>query len=116
MAIYIHDEAARLRLRVTGDLDEKAAKELASCWTTASSVIRERKIVVDLTSLAAIHDGGRELLAALHHDGAEFLAQPSGFQAQLIAGITGKQVVGEESATGRGVGRWLKGVCGVARA
>ena len=114
MAIYIHDEAARLRLRVTGDLDDKAATELASCWKTASSVVRERTIVIDLTSLTAVQERGHELLEALHHEGAEFLAQ-SGFQTQLIAGITGKNVPDEESS-GRGVGRWLKEVLGVARA
>lgn len=114
MAIYIHDEAARLRLRVTGDLDDKAAKELASCWSTASSVVRGRKIVLDLTGLASVQDDARHLLESLHQEGVEFLAQ-SRFQTQLIAGITGAHGTTEETRE-RGVGRWLKGVLGAARA
>ena len=62
MAIYIHDEAAQLRLRVTNDLDEQAANELASCWKTASSVVGERRIVMDLTGLSSIQETGRQLL------------------------------------------------------
>lgn len=113
MAIYIHDEAARLRLRVTGDLDARAAKEMASCWNTASSVVRGRSIVVDLRALDSVQDAGRELLESLYQEGVEFLGQ-SGFQTQLIAGITGHRVTGE--ASGRSVGSWLKGVFGAVRA
>ena len=113
MAIYIHDEAARLRLRVTGDLDEQAAKELASCWTTASSVVGSRAIVLDLTGLSCAHDSGRQFLETLHREGVEFLAQ-SEFQLQLAAAITGANVA--ERPRDRGVGRWLKGVLGAARA
>ena len=111
MAIYIHDEAARLRLRVTGELDERAAKELASCWTTASSVVGARKIVVDLTGLTGAQEPGRQLLEALFREGVEFLGQ-SEVQTKLIAAITGKRLEEQE----RGVGRWLKGVLGAARA
>lgn len=75
MAIYIHDEAAQLRLRVTGDLDEQAAQELASCWTTASSVVGERKIVMDLTGLSSIQETGQRLLEALHRAQVEFVGK-----------------------------------------
>ena len=113
MAIYIHDEAAQLRLRITGDLDERAAKELASCWTTASSVVGHRKIVVDLTGLVTAEALGRRFLEALHQEGVEFLAK-SEFQTQLIAGLTGKLV--SDGPQERRVGRWLKGVFGAASA
>ena len=88
MAIYIHDEAARLRLRITGDLDEQATKELASCWTTAASVVGSRTIVLDLTALTSAHEAGRRFLETLHQEGVEFLAR-SDFQSHLVAGITG---------------------------
>jgi ABC-type transporter Mla MlaB component len=88
MAIYIHDETARLRLRVTGELDEASARQLASCWTTASSVVGSRKVVVDLRTLAAVQAAGTDLLEALHREGVEFLAS-SEFQTQLVAEITG---------------------------
>ena len=113
MAIYIHDEAARLRLCVTGDLDDDSAKELASCWSTASSVVGDRRIVLDLTALDAAHDSGRQLLEALHREGVEFLAQ-SESQQSLVAEITGAKV--QQSSSDRSVSRWLKGLMGVSRA
>src|SRR5882724_12644927 len=111
MAIYIHDEAARLRLRVTDELNEPAVRELASCWTTALSVIGSRTIVLDLTGLSSIADAGRQILEELHRYGVEFLAQTE-FQLQLVAGITRGAV--SPNARDRGVGRWLKGVLGTA--
>jgi TfoX/Sxy family transcriptional regulator of competence genes len=86
LAIYIHDEAARLRLRVTGELDERATKELASSWKTASSVVGTRKVAVDLTSLTAACERGRDLLESLHRQGVEFLAQ-SPFQLKLVESL-----------------------------
>ncbi len=111
MAIYIHDEAAQLRLSVTGDLDEQAAKELASCWTTASSVVGERKIVMDLTGLSSVNQTGHQLLEALHQARVQFVGKSS-FQEQLIAAITGASTT-KKRADGS-VGRWLKGVLGTA--
>ena len=111
MAIYIHDEAARLRLRVTGDLDEQAARELASCWNTASSVVGSRRIVLDLTGLVSAHAAARELLGDLREHGAEFMTQ-SAFQSELVAEITGAEIA--QRPRERGVGRWLKGVLGTA--
>ncbi|HEY3742374.1 MAG TPA: hypothetical protein VGL53_21135 [Bryobacteraceae bacterium] len=88
MAIYIHDETARLRLRVLGELDEPAAKQLASCWATASSVVGSRTVVIDLTATSAVDHAGRELLEALHREGVEFLAH-SEFQIELVSRIKG---------------------------
>ena len=104
MAIYIHDEAARLRLRVTGDLDEGSAKQLAACWATAGSVVGSRKVAIDLRALAAIQDSGRDLLEALHREGVEFLADTE-FQIQLVSEITGR--ARKPDAADRGVLRWL---------
>jgi hypothetical protein len=70
------------------DLDAAAAKHLASCWATASSVVGFRQVVVDLTNLSALDDPGRDLLEALHREGVEFLAR-SEFQNRLVSEITG---------------------------
>ena len=74
-------------LRITGDLDEQATKELASCWTTAASGVGSRTTVLDLTA----HIGPRvrrRFLEMFHQEGVEFLAR-SDFQSYLVAGITG---------------------------
>ena len=114
MAIYIHDEAARLRLRVAGDLDAAGAKQLASCWSTASSVVGFRKVVVDLTGLSAVDEPGRRLLEALHREGVEFLAR-SEFQIQLVSRITGAARKSNPAAD-YGVQGWLKGLHEAAQA
>jgi ABC-type transporter Mla MlaB component len=114
MAIYIHDEAARLRLRVAGDLDAAGAKQLASCWSTASSVVGFRKVVVDLTSLSAVDDPGLDLLEALHREGVEFLAR-SEFQVQLVSRIT-RAARKSNPAADHGVRGWLKDVRDAAQA
>src|ERR1700694_1265072 len=105
MAIYIHDEAASLRLRVTGDLDEVQARELASGWRTASSVVGGRKVTIDLRAVAAAGDAGRELLEVLLAAGAEFMAA-SPFQLALVAEVTGTSPVKKSPADRPTVGGW----------
>lgn len=112
MAIYIHDEAARLRLRVTGDLDDSAARELASSWQTASSVLQDRKIVLDLRSLTSSGARGRQLLESLHHLGVDFLAQTP-FQSALVAEVTGQPSGSRESSDA--ASGWLKALARAAQ-
>jgi hypothetical protein len=106
MSIYIHDEAARLRLRVTGTLDDPSARELLACWQTAGSVVSGRKVVADLTQLAGgSGDAGREVLAQLHEEGVEFLVRTVE-QQDLVEEATGSKV--GTSKASKPVGKRLK--------
>lgn len=106
MAIYIHDEAAHLRLRVTGELDDASARELGFCFATAFSVVGSRTVVMDLTNLSAAGEAGRQILEALHGKGVNFLAK-SQFQVDLVREVTGaRTLAGADANSSRGT--WLK--------
>ena len=109
--IYVHDEVARLRLRVTGAFNDDSSRELASCWATASSVVAGRKVIVDLRELSGeCSPVGRDILARLHQEGAEFLIRTSG-QRELVEQITGVQTV----KTSNPVGQRMKNLFSLTR-
>jgi ABC-type transporter Mla MlaB component len=80
---YMHDGATAFRLELSGDLSLDSVRELEQAWRTASSMIGERCLVVDLSYLASIDDAGRELLDKWHAQGARFVAISSEAQARI---------------------------------
>ena len=69
---YMHDECARFRLRLIGDLSRDSTAELEGARQTASSVLNGRPFLVDLTGIDSVDSAGRELIARWHGLGAQF--------------------------------------------
>jgi len=74
LAIYLHDGPAAFRFSLAGELSGEGVRNLEQAWRTASSIIGERPLVVDLGSLTGIDRAGRQLLAAWQAGGACMLA------------------------------------------
>src|SRR5271165_1671444 len=72
---YMHDGPAAFRFVLAGDLNGEGARRLDQDWRTASSVIGDRRLIVDMTSVTGVDEQGRALLAQWHVEGAEFIAK-----------------------------------------
>jgi len=72
----IHDGAAQFRFELEGALASGDVAELDQCWRTAASTIAGKTLVVDVTSLTAIDESGRQLLNRLRQAGAAFVGGP----------------------------------------
>lgn len=73
LTVYMHDDPAAFRFQLFGDLSGRAVSNLEQAWRTASSVIRDRCLVVDLSALTGIDRAGRDLLARWHTAGARLI-------------------------------------------
>jgi len=71
---YLHDGSGAFRFELVGNLSNHGARDLEQAWSTASSTIGDRKLIVDLTRVTAISDFGRELLLRWRLGGATLLA------------------------------------------
>src|SRR5271168_5305867 len=71
---YMHDGPAAFRFELAGDLDDKGARRLEQDWRTASSVIGERLLIVDITFVTSAETEARMLLARWHALGAQLIA------------------------------------------
>ena len=60
---YMHDGPSAFRFELSGDLNNEAARELDQAWRTASSMIGDRALVVDMTFVTGAEKEGRSLLA-----------------------------------------------------
>lgn len=97
----IHDGAAQFRFELEGALASGDVAELDQCWRTAASTIAGKTLVVDLTSLTAIDESGRQLLARWRQAGAEFVAGPE--SASMLDGwnCAGSPVRATDSGSAR---------------
>src|ERR1700744_3279296 len=72
---YMHDGPSAFRFELSGILHDAGARRLDQDWRTASSVIGDRTLVVDLTFVTAIGELGRALLARWYGEGSQIIAQ-----------------------------------------
>ena len=96
---YMHDGTTAFSFELAGRLSDKEARELQNAWRTASSVVGDRSLIVDLSYVTGIDVAGQELLRGWHDRGAQLVAKSPEARA-LVQSITG-QSFPELSATAR---------------
>jgi hypothetical protein len=96
---YMHQGTAAFSFELAGRLSDDGARELQQAWRTASSIIGDRSLIVDLSYVTGIDVFGRHLLRGWHDWGAQLVATfpETRVLVQLITG----QSVSEISATAR---------------
>ena len=104
---YMHDGPSAFRFELAGDLNNEAAHDLDRAWRTASSMIGDRALVVDMTFLTAAGRDGRSLLARWYAEGAQLIAKSKVSRA-LAEAIVGAPLPERASTSSAGAGRtWL---------
>jgi hypothetical protein len=86
---YMHDGPATFRFELAGHITSDGARQLEQDWRTASSVIGDRTLVVDLSFVSGIDEAARDLMVRWHNQGARFVAKPA-MSRSLVESITGK--------------------------
>jgi len=71
---YMHDGPSAFRFELAGDLNNDAARDLNQAWRTASAVLGNRALVIDMTFVTAAEKDGRSLLARWYAEGAQIIA------------------------------------------
>ena len=86
---YMHDGPAAFRFELAGTLDVGDAARLEKEWRTASSVIGNRTLIIDLSFVTAIDEAARSLFQRWYAVGAQFAAK-SPQSRKLVEIITGR--------------------------
>lgn len=84
LKITTRNSSETLRFIVEGRLEGAHVIELDNCWRTTANTA-DSPVIVDLTDVTFIDDGGKQLLKRMHEQGAELMA----------TGIMTKQVIDE---------------------
>jgi hypothetical protein len=71
---YMHDGSTAFRFELAGNLNNEGAHKLDQAWRTASSVIGDRRLIVDMTFVTCVDAQGRALIARWHREGAQLIA------------------------------------------
>ena len=89
MRYYMHEGPAAFRFELAGDLDAADAATLEHDWQTASSVMGNRTLIIDLSFVTGIDETVRSLFRRWYAGGAEFAAS-SKRSRELVESITGR--------------------------
>jgi hypothetical protein len=73
LTVYLHDGPDALRFRLIGELEGAGATDFGQSWKTASSTLRGRAVVIDLSDVSGIDGEGRSLLKRLAQNRAQFI-------------------------------------------
>jgi len=86
MRYYMHDGPAAFRFELAGDLNAADAARLEQDWKTASAIVRNRTLIVDVSFVTGIDEAVRTLFRHWCAGGAEFAAssKPSHELVELI--------------------------------
>jgi len=71
---YIHDGPTALRFELTGSLSGRGAESIKCAWQTALSIIGDRTVVVDVSSVTEADERGQELLRLWRQSGVQIVA------------------------------------------
>ena len=74
MHIYQHDSATVFRFKLRGELDGPWVRELEQAWMTATSVLRDKELVVDISGVTRADMAGLKLLCRMREGGARLAA------------------------------------------
>src|SRR5258708_39987174 len=74
MRYYMHDGPAAFRFELAGDLDAADAGRLEQDWHTASSMMGNRTLRIDVSFATGIDETARSLFRRWYAAGAEFSA------------------------------------------
>src|SRR5579862_9006060 len=72
---YMHAGPSIFRFELTGDLNNEGARRLEQDWRTASSVIGDRALIVDLTFVSSAEEEVRTLPARRYAAGVALIAK-----------------------------------------
>src|SRR5712671_3365426 len=104
---YMHDGPSAFRFELAGDLNNEAARDLDQAWRTASSMVGDRALVVDMTFVTGAGKDGRSLLARWYAEGAQLIARSKVSRA-LAEAIVGEPLSDRVSTGNASAARtWL---------
>src|ERR1700681_149515 len=101
---YMHDGPSAFRFELAGNLNNEAARDLDQAWRTASSMIGDRALVVDMTFVTGAETEGRSLLARWYAEGTQLIAR-SKVSRKLAEAIVGKPLADAPSSSDAGATR-----------
>jgi len=86
---YMHDGPTAFRFELAGNLNQEGARRLEQDWRTASSVIGDRGLIIDMTFVTDVDEPARALISRWHREGAQVIASSKASRA-LVESILGK--------------------------
>jgi ABC-type transporter Mla MlaB component len=90
--VYLHDGAQTLVFVLAGTLTRPWTEDLEHSWQTATSILYDKQLVVNLVGLSQVDDDGIRLLTLMSQSGARLITASESTDA-LARNISGRKPV-----------------------
>jgi len=116
MSVYQHDGLDNFRFVLLGDLKGTCVSELDHAWTTATSVLEGKDLVMDISAVTGADSAGLELLRRMRESGVRMTstAPPAAPDLARSLGVAVAPALRLHKETAaRSLPRWLARLSGL---
>lgn len=87
MELHQHDGPEAFRFVLGGDLAGAAVEELAQAWATATSILKGKELIVDVSAVTDADAAGVDLLIRMRDTGARLIAALPAVSRSLVRSL-----------------------------
>ena len=110
MSFYQHDGTRDFRFQLIGEMNDEVAFELEQAWQTATSIMRGKELLLDVSQLTGVSASGRQLIERMQSCGAQLIVRGAASMPSLIRALGVGSLPPEENRRAHWLafrGRWL---------
>ena len=110
MDYYQHDGVTTFRFQLAGELTGPWVTDLEHAWLTATSIMRNKQLVLDLSDLTGADAPGVQLLQRMLLSGARLVSDEPPAAPELLDSLGAPIVFKRRAEPARSPWRWLRGI------
>jgi ABC-type transporter Mla MlaB component len=112
MDYYQHDGATTFRFQLAGELTGPGVTDLEHAWQTATSIMRDKQLVLDVSDLTGADAPGIQLLKRMLGSGARLVATEPPASPSLLQSLGAPVVFKPRPRPSRSLRGWIRGMFG----
>lgn len=112
MDYYQHDGATSFRFQLAGELAGPWVTDLDHAWKTASSIMRDKQLILDLSDLTGADSKGVQLLQRMLHSGASLTSAEPPASPELLRSLGAPVCFTPRRVPAWSLGVWIQRILG----
>jgi ABC-type transporter Mla MlaB component len=110
MDYYQHDGATTFRFQLTGELSGPGVTDLEHAWQTASSIMHDKQLVLDVSDVTGADATGMQLLQRMLGAGGRLVSAKPPASPELLRSLGAPVTYKPLPKTSRSLWHWALGI------
>jgi ABC-type transporter Mla MlaB component len=110
MDYYQHDGATTFRFQLAGDLAGPGVMDLEHAWQTATSIMHDKQLVLDVSDVTGADATGMQLLKRMLSSGARLVSAEPPASPDLLRSLGAPVAFKPRPQPARNLRGWIRGI------